>query len=81
MLGLDLPMKVVDMFGCGMPVLARRFECINELVNENVNGMTFNDSHQLFEQTVSLLTGFPKYSQVSIDDFLYPHKHFKRSLL
>jgi len=46
--GLDLPMKVVDMFGTGLPVLGwSAFEAWSELVREGVNGMGFDSASGL----------------------------------
>ena len=54
--GLDLPMKVLDLFGCRIPVLALNFDCLSELVQDNVNGKIFETSNQLAEQLEALLT-------------------------
>ncbi|KAJ5156857.1 hypothetical protein N7492_009660 [Penicillium capsulatum] len=53
--GVDLPMKVVDMFGAGLPVVGwNRFESWPELVTEGVNGMGFGSSAELAKQLVEL---------------------------
>ncbi|KAI2620804.1 glycosyltransferase family 33 protein [Xylaria nigripes] len=46
--GVDLPMKVVDMFGSGLPVAAYSgYESFGELVKEGVNGCGFETADQL----------------------------------
>lgn len=45
--GLDLPMKVLDMFGSGLPVAALRYPTLNELVREGVDGVLFGSSIEL----------------------------------
>lgn len=57
--GLDLPMKVVDMFGCELPVLAHDFKCLGELVDEGKNGFRFDKPAVLAERIVQLLRNFP----------------------
>ena len=53
--GLDLPMKVLDLFGCEVPVVAHEFLCLDELVQDGVNGHVFGTSQQLSDLLYELL--------------------------
>ena len=53
--GVDLPMKVVDMFGAGLPVVGWcKFEAWPELVKEGVNGRGFQNTEELLHLLVDL---------------------------
>ena len=60
--GLDLPMKILDMFGSGLPVLAMNYEVLNELVKHNYNGMKFTDRRELHESLIFAMKDEELYS-------------------
>ncbi|KKZ61843.1 beta-1,4-mannosyltransferase [[Emmonsia] crescens] len=56
--GVDLPMKVVDMFGAGLPVVGwNQYEAWPELVTEGVNGLGFGSTDELLTHLVDLFGG------------------------
>ncbi|KAJ9055387.1 mannosyltransferase [Entomophthora muscae] len=55
--GLDLPMKVVDMLGTGLPICALDFNCMGELVSNNENGLLFSSAAELTAHLEYLFAG------------------------
>ncbi|PHJ25690.1 chitobiosyldiphosphodolichol beta-mannosyltransferase [Cystoisospora suis] len=58
--GVDLPMKVVDLKGAGVPVCAFEFPTIHELVRDAVDSLLFVSAEGLCAKLQQLLRGFPQ---------------------
>lgn len=50
--GLDFPMKVLDMFGCGVPVIACDFQSAREFIVPGQNGLLFKTVDELFNAII-----------------------------
>ncbi|KRX04487.1 hypothetical protein PPERSA_06040 [Pseudocohnilembus persalinus] len=61
--GFDLPMKVVDMFGAGLPVFAINYDSIQELVQDSYNGKIFQNSETLFKLLKEQFQNWPQNQQ------------------
>ncbi|HET7342921.1 MAG TPA: glycosyltransferase [Methylomirabilota bacterium] len=58
--GLDLPMKIADMLGAGLPVCALDYApCLDEMLRHDDTGLRFADAATLARQWVELLARFP----------------------
>ncbi len=65
--GLDIPMKVADLFGAGVPVCALDYGvCLAERVRHGDNGLLFSTSRQLADVVFDLFETFPA-DQVLLD--------------
>jgi len=58
--GLDIPMKVADLFGAGVPVLALDYgACLAERVRHGDNGLLFSTAGQLADILFDLFESYP----------------------
>ena len=59
---MDLPIKILDYFGCEVPVAAYKFStCLEELVQDDVNGRTFENAQDLSSVLFDLLKDLDGY--------------------
>ena len=58
--GLDIPMKIADLFGAGVPVCALDYgACLAERVRHGDNGLLFSTARQLADVLFDLFEAFP----------------------
>lgn len=64
--GVDLPMKILDMFGAGLPVLGwNKYEAWKELVREGENGEGFSSREEMCDKMIQLFEeGGPKLEKL-----------------
>jgi beta-1,4-mannosyltransferase len=58
--GLDIPIKIADLFGAGVPVCALDYgACLAERVRHGDNGLLFSTARQLADVIFDLFEGYP----------------------
>jgi len=58
--GLDLPMKIADLHGAGLPVCALDYgPCLDEMLRHDETGLRFGDAETLARQWLELFAEFP----------------------
>ena len=63
--GVDIPMKVVDLFGAGVPVCALDYgACLAERVRHGDNGLLFSNGRQLADLLFDLFETFSSGSSL-----------------
>ena len=76
--GVDLPMKIADMFGAGIPVCALDYgPCLSELVRHGENGVLFANDEQLARSLCELFREFPSRSAL-LDQLRWKVQHQPR---
>ena len=50
------------MFGCGLPVVAKKFDALPELVKDGINGILFDTPEELSDKIVQWFEEFPNAS-------------------
>ncbi|CAH6718923.1 chitobiosyldiphosphodolichol beta-mannosyltransferase [[Candida] jaroonii] len=71
--GMDLPMKILDFYGCGVPAISLNYPAISELVHEGVNGYITdtNDATELsrlLKKTFQNKGGYEKIKENAIKE-------------
>ena len=65
--GLDIPMKVADLFGAGVPVVALDYgACLAERVHHRDNGLLVSNARQLADVLFELFESYP-HDQAALD--------------
>jgi beta-1,4-mannosyltransferase len=61
--GVDLPMKIADMFGSGLPVVAFDYgPCLRERVKPGITGLCFRTAEELAQHLYELFACYPAES-------------------
>lgn len=78
--GLDLPMKIVDLFGSGVPVVTLNYPVIKELVKMDINGIILKDNKSSTEMAETifdvLFQNNDKFLKIKQGALLESQKHW-----